>query len=99
MAGEDKQVRRALNDLKTLLGPTSNADLNKAQSCYTRFSKIRTEILELSRQNTNVRSLSVSLNQKHKTTLLCQDALSELKRAIQEEPVRGVTYGPPARPR
>jgi hypothetical protein len=71
MAGEDKQVRRALNDLKTLLGPTSNADLNKAQSSYTQSSKIRTEILELSRQNTNVRSLSVSLNQKHKATLLC----------------------------
>jgi hypothetical protein len=32
-------------------------------------------------------------------TLLCQDGLNALRQAILEEPVRGVTYGAPARPR
>jgi len=68
-------------------------------SCYARFTKIKTQTLDLSRENTNVRSLSISLNQKRKAMLLCQEALSALKQAIVGEPVRGVTYGSPARPR
>ena len=78
---------------------SDDADLAKAASSYARFSTIRTQILKLSRENTNVRSLAISLNQKRKVTLLCQDALNALKQAILEEPVRGVDYPPVARPR
>ncbi len=76
-----------------------DADLATAASRYARFTKIKTQILALSRENTNVRSLAISLNQKRKVMLLCQEALSALKQAILEEPMKGVTYGPPARPR
>jgi hypothetical protein len=99
MAEEDARVRKDIDSLKALPHLSGDTDLEEAASSYTRFSKIRIQILKLSRENTNVRSLVISLNQKRKVTLLCQDALNALKQAILEEPVRGVTYGPPARPR
>jgi hypothetical protein len=99
MAKEDAQVRKDIDALKALPYLSGDADLAKAASSYARFSTIRMRILKLSRENTNVRSLAISLNQKRKVTVLCQDALNALKQAILEEAVPGVTYGPPARPR
>ena len=99
MAKEDAEVRKDIDALKALPSLRGDADLTKVASSYARFSKVRVEILKLSRENTNVRSLAISLNQKRRVTLLCQDALSALKQAILEEPVRGVNYGPVARPR
>jgi hypothetical protein len=99
MSREDKQIRKNLDELAALPKLNRNADLAAAVSGYDRFSKIKTQILALSRENTNVRSLSISLNQKRKVMLLCQDALNELQQAILEEPIAGVTYGRPARPR
>ncbi len=99
MAKEDTEVRKDLNSLAALPELRGNADLATAVSRYASFGKLRTQILALSRENTNVRSLAISLNQKRKAMLLCQEALDALKRAILEEPIKGVTYGPPPRPR
>jgi len=99
MATEDKQVRKDLGGLAALPKLSVDADLAKATSHYTRFSTIKAQILVLSRENTNVRSLAISLNQKRKVMLLCQSALYALQQAILEEPIAGVTYGPPAKPR
>jgi hypothetical protein len=99
MAKEDKKIRKDLDALAVLPGMSGRADLAAAASCYARFSKVRTRILALSRENTNVRSLAISLNQKRKVMLLCQAALNALQQAILEEPIKGVTYGRPAKPR
>jgi hypothetical protein len=99
MSKEDKQARRNLDELTALPKLKQNADLATAISSYARFGKIKTRILALSRENTNVKSLSISLNQKRKVMLLCQDTLNKLQQAILEEPIAGVTYGRPARPR
>lgn len=99
MSKEDERVLSALSGLKETPGLIDEADLAKARSSYGRFGEIRHKILALSRENTNVRSLEISLNEKRKITLLCEDTLKALKDAIEEEPVRGVTYGRPERPR
>ena len=99
MSKEDKQIRKNLDELIALLKPKQNADLMAAVSSYDRFSKTKTRILALSRENTNIMSLSISLNQKRKVMLLCQDTLNKLQQAVLEEPLAGVTYGRPPRPR
>lgn len=99
MSREDGQIRRNLDELKALPGLSQNADLAKAAVGYSRFSHTKTRILALSRENTNVKSLSISLNQKRKVMLLCQDTLNQLQKAILAEPIAGVTYGRPAKPR
>jgi hypothetical protein len=97
MADEDRQVRQSLDALATLPVFADNADLKTAAASYARFSEAKAQIFKLSRENTNVRSLSISLNQKRKVTLVCQAALSALQQAISEEPIAGVTYGTPVR--
>jgi hypothetical protein len=99
IAKEDARVRKDIDALKAIPSLSGNADISRAASIYDRSSKIRARILKLSRENTNVRSLTISLNEKRKVTLVCRDILNALKQTILEEPVRGVTYGPPARPR
>jgi hypothetical protein len=99
MSREDKQVRKNLDELAALSKLKQNVDLATAVSSYARFSKIKTRILALSRENTNIKSLSISLNQKRKAMLLCQDTLNRLQQAILNEPIAGVSYGRPARPR
>jgi len=100
MATEDAQVQKNLADLAALPKFSNNLDVTSATARYAEFSKIKSRILILSRENTNVRSLSISLNQKRKVMLVCQDALGALQQAIQAEPIAGITYGTaPVRPR
>jgi len=91
MAEEDDKVRATLTGLRALLGPGRNAALKTADSSYARFSEIQNEILHLSRQNTNVRSLVISLNEKRTAVSMCDDALNALEKAIREEPVNDRT--------
>jgi hypothetical protein len=64
---------------------------------------MRTRILALSRENTNVRSLTIALGQKRNAMSVCEDALYALRQAIAEEPTpvapsnpRGLGGPPPA---
>ncbi len=57
MTAEDRQVRKNLDELVVLVDPTESGDLHAAVAAYTRFNELRKQILEFSRENTNVRSL------------------------------------------
>ena len=70
-----------------------------ATTSYARFSDTKVQILKLSRENTNVRSLSISLNQKSRVMLVCRAALTALQQAIVEEPITGMTFKRPDNPR
>ncbi len=95
MAKDDREVRAALDGLAAQPELRADPDLATARSSYARFSEVRTQILALSRENTNVRSLAISLDQKRKAMSVCQDALYALQQAIAEEP----TPVAPSRPR
>ena len=99
MGNEEDAVRKNLEGLAALPQLKGNADLQTAASRWARFSEIKAQILALSRENTNVRSLNMSVNRKRTVTLMCQNALAALQKAIQDEPIGGVTYGYPAQPR
>jgi hypothetical protein len=86
MAKDDGQVRAELDDLAARPELRADTDLASARASYARFSELRTQIIALSRENTNVRSLALSLDQKRKTMLLCQDALYVLQQEIAGEP-------------
>jgi hypothetical protein len=98
MAKENQQVHDDLDRLAAIQKLGADADLETASSSYARFSKIRTQILSLSRENTNVRSVAISLGQKRKATLFCRGALDTLHQAIVAEPVAGMDYGRFGRP-
>jgi hypothetical protein len=85
MAKQDQDVRTALDSLSRLDQLRDKPGLEAAESAYALFGGLRKQILTLSRENTNVRSLAISLNQKRKVAGMCQDALSALQQAIKEE--------------
>ena len=83
MAREDRAIRKDLADLTAISGLAKDKDLATAIAGYARFTDLRSQILKLSRENTNVRSLTISLNEKRRAMLLCQDALTGLEQEIE----------------
>ncbi len=99
MAKDDAAVKQHLAELARLPALKDDADLRTAVAQYAEFGALRTRILALSRENTNVRSLSISLNEKRKVTQVCESMLEALLEAIRAEPVPGARYGKPPKPR
>ena len=99
MTKDDQEVHKDLDGLTRPQNPGGDPDLATAVADYASFTKVRTQILALSRENTNVRSLAISLDQKRKVMFVCQDALAGLQQAILEESIAGVDYGLPSGPR
>jgi hypothetical protein len=94
MRREDQAVREDLKKLGTLGSGRERADVRSAAAAYDRFSDLVAQILKLSRENTNVRSLAISLNEKRSVTVACQSTLASLERAISEEPITGISARP-----
>jgi len=99
MAKEDQTVRENLDGLAALAHLGGNRDLLTAKLRYTRFTELRTQILKLSRENTNVRSLTISLSEKRKVMMVCLDALASLEQALEEGPIVGLPNRAPISPR
>jgi hypothetical protein len=89
-AGMDREDRTVREDLAAL---RAAPEAGQAAASYVRFARLKAEILRLSRENTNVRSLALSLNQKRAITLACQNALADLEAAIAQE-AQGVATRP-----
>ena len=51
--------------------------------------KVNATILELSRRNTNVRSLALTLNQKGQLTNACEESLRGLREALAKRTIGG----------
>ena len=71
MAEADTEARAALG----ALGPSGAPAL----ATYEEFQKVTAEVVRLSRLNTNVRSLDLSLDRKVKVLAVCSQALDALK--------------------
>jgi hypothetical protein len=99
MTKEDMEVRKDLDGLASIREFHGNPDLEIALSNWARFSEVKERIIALSRENTNIKSLTISLGQKRKVLFLCQDLLSALQQTILDEPVMGVNYGSVSNPR
>ena len=81
----DALINQSLDALSFLMNLADKPLLEAAKSAYTEFWVINTEVMKLSRQNSNVRSLALSLGQKRKATVQCQDVLAALEEAIQSK--------------
>jgi hypothetical protein len=84
MKHHEAQVTDALHNLEVQVDASSKPFLHTAWASYKDFQKINAEIVDLSRQNSNVRSYALSLGQKRKTTAQCQDVLAALQETVQQ---------------
>ena len=84
MQSLDAQVTDALQSLQALVDEPDKPFLAAAWASYKDFQNINATIVELSRQNSNIRSYALSLGLKHKTTARCQDVLAALQETVQQ---------------
>ena len=84
MKAQETIVRNALGVLAPLVDAPSQKRLAAANDALDRFMNVNTQIVGLSRQNTNVRSLALSLDQQRKMTGPCEDTLRGLRAALDK---------------
>jgi hypothetical protein len=71
------------------LSPASRAPLAAAAAALDRFEKIHAEIITLSRRNSEVRSLALSLGRKRLVTAQCDEQLRALEASLAKHTVGG----------
>jgi hypothetical protein len=85
MAGLEVVASDALNGISGLVEPKAQPQLAEASASLDRFKHVSREIVALSRRNTNIRSLSLSLREKPVLTAACDDSLHLLEEALAKE--------------
>jgi hypothetical protein len=87
MAASEKQARTALAQMPPLLPAASRPQLTAATNALDTFMKVHVEIITLSRRNSDVRSLSLSLGRKRMVTAQCDDQLRALQESLAKHSV------------
>jgi hypothetical protein len=84
MSAAEAAVRQALDALPPVVSAGSRPQVAKASAAFDRFMRLNTDLIALSRQNTNVRSLALSLNEKQQLVAPCEASLRALRDALAE---------------
>ena len=82
MSASASMARQALNELRTALPPEATPHLGAAAAALDRFMSIHKQIIALSRRNSDVRSLALSLGRKRIVTAECEAQLQALEEAL-----------------
>jgi hypothetical protein len=85
LAAREATARDAVNALPELVDRQDQAQVATAIATLDRFQGISKEIVKLSRRNSNVRSLELSLRQKPTLTAACDESLRGLQDALAKE--------------
>jgi hypothetical protein len=82
MTASEGVARNTLTTLGSLVSPASKKQIAEASAALDGFMSLNAQIIDLSRRNTNVRSLALSLGQKRTLTAACEDSLRALQDAL-----------------
>lgn len=83
-----RQLVEALTRLEEIVDAGSRAALAEAWAAADALWNVNLEIIPLSRQNTNVRSLALSLGRKRVVTAQCEDLLATLQEVVDRPTFR-----------
>jgi hypothetical protein len=88
MVAAEVAARSALKVLASLVPPASRQQIAAATAVFDHFMGLNAQIIGLSRRNSNVRSLALSLGEKRTLTAAGEDSLRALQEALAK---RGFT--------
>jgi len=89
MTAAEAAARRALQSLGPVVAPASRPRLAQATAALDRFMILNAAPVTLSRRNTNVRSLALSLGQRRTLTAACEESLQALQNALAKRSLGG----------
>jgi hypothetical protein len=92
MGAADAATAAALAELGRLADARSRAKVAAASAALDRFRQVHAEAIELSRRNTNVRSLILALDQKRRLTAPCEESLAALRDRLAKRGYRSSRY-------
>lgn len=84
MTAAEGAARKAVDTLKGLLPSAAGPQLSEATAALDRFNATNAELVKLSRRNSNVRSLALSLGRKRTVTAECDDMLRALDESLSK---------------
>jgi len=79
---DEDMTRQSLAALDGLVAAEDREALARAQAALTDFLAVTTEVIELSRQNSNVKSFELSLGRKRKVAAQCDEILSTFQETV-----------------
>jgi hypothetical protein len=84
MAAAETAARNTLATLQSLAAPASRPHLVAATAALDRLMALNAQIVKLSRRNSNVRSVALSLDQKRKLIAPCEETLRALRDSLSK---------------
>ena len=88
MTDRSAAAKKAVTSLTELVPPGERARLAGATSALDRFADVSRQIVALSRRNSNVRSLELSLRDKPALTAACEVSLRALQDKLMQENIK-----------
>jgi hypothetical protein len=79
------ELKDSLSQLRGLVPEKDQASFKEAESAYEEFAKVTREVLDLSRQNTNIKSFELSLGRKRSLTAQCDEILVGLEEVLRSK--------------
>jgi hypothetical protein len=92
MAASEASARKGLEQIKPLLPPDASRHLTAAVAALNRFKTINADLIKLSRQNSDVRSLALTLGRKRALTAQCDDQLRGLQEALAKHAITATRW-------
>lgn len=81
-----RTLAASVNEALRRVGATRPGGIAEAERAWADYQRIETEVVRLSRLNTNVISFDVSVHEKRTATRACLDALASVRAAIESGP-------------
>ena len=79
----EQEINESLRNLKALVPSEKQGTYQEAKTAYNELMKITAQVIDLSRQNTNIKSLELSLGRKRKISAQCGEILVSLEEAVK----------------
>ena len=83
MKAEENEVLKSLDELAGLTGEENQKSLSQAKKAFVDFMDVTAMVVKLSRQNSNIKSLELSLGRKRKVTAQCDEVLAAFQETVQ----------------
>jgi hypothetical protein len=78
-----EEIKDSLKTLKALGSPDKEADWQEARTAFDDLVKVTGQVIDFSRQNTNIKSFELSLGRKRKISAQCGEILVSLEEAVK----------------